>query len=312
MTTRIALTLMTAHMMFATVNYSYDPAGRLVKIDYGSAGSIAYTYDKAGNLLSRNVATSAVTGVGVISSVNTAGSPVSAGIAQNTWLEIRGTNLVPATTPAAGVIWNSASSFAQGQMPTGIDGVSATVNGKAAYIYYVCSAATSPCPVDQVNVLSPLDNTTGSVQVVVTNGTSASAPFTVMLNANVPSFFLFSGSYVVATHANGKLLGPTTLYPGLSTPAAPGEEIVLWGTGFGLPSTAITAASSSQSGSLPTLPVCKIGTDNAPVAFAGLVGTGLFQVNLMVPNTAATTGDRSITCTYNGASTPATDLITVQ
>lgn len=303
---------MAAQMMFAAVNYSYDSAGRLVKIDYGTAGSIGYAYDKAGNLLSRTVAASAATGTGVIASVNTAGSPVSAGIAQNTWLEIRGTNLVPATTPAAGVIWNSASSFAQGQMPTEIGGVSATVNGKPAYIYYVCSAVTSPCPVDQVNVLSPLDNTTGSVQVVVTNGTSASAPYTATLNANVPSFFLFSGSYVVATHANGSLLGPTTLYPGLSTPAAKGEEIVVWGTGFGLPSAALTAGSSSQSGSLPVLPVCKIGSDNAPAAFAGLVGTGLFQLNLTVPSTAATTGDRPITCTYNGASTPSTDLITVQ
>jgi uncharacterized protein (TIGR03437 family) len=312
MMTRIALTFMAAQMTVAAVNYSYDPAGRLVKIDYGTAGWIAYTYDKAGNLLSRNIAASAATGAGVIASVNTAGSPVAAGIAQNAWLEIRGTNLVPATTPAAGVIWNSAPSFAQGQLPTSIDGVSVTVNGKAAYIYYVCSAATSPCPVDQLNVLSPLDSTKGSVRVVVTNGTSSSAPFSVTLNANVPSFFLFSGSYVVATHANGTLLGPTTLYPGLSTPAAQGEEIVVWGTGFGLPAAGITAGSSSQSGSLPALPVCKIGTDNAPVAFAGLVGTGLFQVNVMVPNTAATTGDRSITCTYNGASTPATDLITVQ
>ncbi len=40
----------------ATVNYSYDAAGRLVKIDYGpSGGSITYTYDAAGNLLSRTV-----------------------------------------------------------------------------------------------------------------------------------------------------------------------------------------------------------------------------------------------------------------
>lgn len=39
----------------ANVNYSYDPAGRLAKIDYGSGGSITYTYDNAGNLLSRTV-----------------------------------------------------------------------------------------------------------------------------------------------------------------------------------------------------------------------------------------------------------------
>jgi uncharacterized protein (TIGR03437 family) len=160
-------------------------------------------------------------------------------------------------------------------------------------------------------VLAPLDSTTGPVQIVVTSGTTSSAPFTATLQSGVPSFFLFSGSYVVATHANGSLLGPTTLYPGLSTPASRNEAVVLYGTGFGLPSAGLTLGSSSQSGSLPTLPICKIGTDNAPVAFAGLIGPGLFQLNLTVPTTAATTGDRLVSCTYNGATTPATDLITV-
>ena len=41
----------------AAINYSYDSAGRLIKADYGAAGSISYTYDKAGNLLSRVVST---------------------------------------------------------------------------------------------------------------------------------------------------------------------------------------------------------------------------------------------------------------
>jgi uncharacterized protein (TIGR03437 family) len=311
MSNRIALILITAQLTFAAVNYSYDDAGRLVKIDYGSAGSINYTYDKAGNLLSRNVATS--TGVGgVITSVNTAGSPASAGITQNAWIEIKGTNLVPASTPAAGVIWSSAPEFAQGKMPAVLGGVSVTINGKAAYVYYFCSAATSSCASDQVNVLSPLDTTTGSVQIVVTSGTSSSSPATATLHAGVPSFFLFSGSFVVATHANGSLLGPATLYPGLSTPGSKNESVVLYGTGFGLPSTTIADGSSSQSGSLPTLPVCRIGTDNAPVAFAGLIAPGLFQLNLTTPNTAATTNNRSITCTYAGATTPGGDVITMQ
>lgn len=55
MLTRIALTLIAAQLMFAAVNYSYDSAGRLIKVDYGTAGSIVYTYDNAGNLTSRTV-----------------------------------------------------------------------------------------------------------------------------------------------------------------------------------------------------------------------------------------------------------------
>lgn len=312
MKTRIVLTLIAAQLTFAAVNYSYDAAGRLTKIDYGTTGSINYTYDKAGNLLSRNVITSSSGTGGVITSINTAGSPASAGIMQNAWIEIKGNNLVPANTPAAGVIWSTAPEFAQNKMPTQIGTVSVTINGKAAYVYYYCSAATSPCASDQVNVLAPLDSTTGDVQIVVTNGSSPSSPATASMKASVPSFFLFSAPYVVATHANNGLLGPATLYPGLSTPAAKNEPVVLYGTGFGLPSTPPTLGSSSQGGSLPTLPVCKIGIDIAPVAFAGLIAPGLIQVNLTTPNTASTTPDRAITCTYNNATTPAADVITVQ
>jgi len=36
-----------------TVNYSYDKAGRLVRVDYPNGRSIRYTYDAAGNLLRR-------------------------------------------------------------------------------------------------------------------------------------------------------------------------------------------------------------------------------------------------------------------
>jgi uncharacterized protein (TIGR03437 family) len=36
-----------------TVNYTYDDAGRLTRVDYGEGGSIEYSYDKAGNLLRR-------------------------------------------------------------------------------------------------------------------------------------------------------------------------------------------------------------------------------------------------------------------
>ncbi len=302
--------LAAAPLMLAAVSYTYDAAGRLTKIDYGSAGSITYTYDKAGNMLSRNVATGSASG-GTITSINTAGSPASAGIMQNAWIEIKGNNIVPANTPAAGVIWGSAPEFAQGKMPTQIGGVSVTINGKAAYVYFYCSAVTSSCASDQVNVLAPLDSTTGDVQVVVTSNGVASAPATVSMKAAVPSLFLFSGNFTAATHVNGTLLGPTTLYPGLTTPATKNETIVLYGTGFGLPTTPPVLGSSSQFGALPTLPVCKIGSDTVNVGFAGLIAPGLIQINLTTPNTASTTADRSISCTYNGASTPVTDVITM-
>jgi uncharacterized protein (TIGR03437 family) len=304
----LLLPVLGAQVCLAQSNYTYDSGGHLVMVTYGPAGSVVYTYDAAGNLTGRSVVASTTS---IITSVTTAGGGPN--IAQNTWIQIKGTNLVPASTPAAGVIWSTASSFASGMMPTQLNGVSVTVNGKAAYVYFFCSAATSQvCTSDQINVLTPLDSTTGPVPIVVTSGTTVSGPFTANLNTVAPSFLLLGATtYVAATHSSGTLVGPTSLYPGASTPAQRGEEIVLYGTGFGLPSTPLTPGSSIQSGSLPTLPVCTIGSNGASVAFAGVISPGLYQLNVVVPSGTAS-GDNQIGCTYAGSTTPPGDLITVQ
>ena len=53
MTTRILLAVLAIQFAFAAT-YSYDSAGRLVKVDYGAAvGAVTYTYDAAGHLISR-------------------------------------------------------------------------------------------------------------------------------------------------------------------------------------------------------------------------------------------------------------------
>ncbi|HTB12228.1 MAG TPA: hypothetical protein VK752_11680 [Bryobacteraceae bacterium] len=249
-----------------------------------------------------------------ITSVSTASG--GSNIAQNTFIVIKGTNLVPANTPAAGIIWSSAPSFANGQMPTQLGSVSVTVNGNPAYIYFYCSAATSTvCTSDQINVLTPLDNTIGSVSIVVTSatsaGTTASSPFSANMAAVSPAFLLFgSSSYVAATHLNYSLIGPAGLYPGSSTPAAPGEQVVIYAVGFGLPTTPLVAGSATQSGSLPALPVCTVGSNAATVAFAGVISPGLYQLNLIIP-AATSNGDQSIACLYGGTATPSGDLITV-
>ena len=237
-----------------------------------------------------------------ISSVNVAGFG-SAALAQNTWVEIHGSNFAPAGTAAT---WSTAPDFAVGKMPVELSGVSVTVNGKAAFLYYV-----SP---SQVNVLTPLDNTTGPVQIVLTAGT-ATASFTANLQTVSPSYLLFGATrYIAATHANGSLLGPASMsVPGYTfTPAQPGEIVVLYGVGFGLPaaSSQLVNGSSSQSGDLPVLPVIQIGGVSANVTFAGVVSPGLYQFDVQVPPGAAN-GDLSVQTAYGGSSTPAGDLITV-
>ena len=300
--------LLAGPLMMAAVTYSYDAAGRLTRVDYGAAGAIVYSYDKAGNLLSRVTQPGGAT-AGFIASVNTAGG--GSDIAQNDWIEIKGINLVPANTPSAGVIWSTAPEFAAGQMPTQIGGLSVTVNGKPAYVYYYCSAVTSSCASDQVNVLTPLDNTVGQVNIVVTSAAGVSAPYAVNEKSVAPSILLFSAPYVVAVHQDYSLLGPASLYPGYTTPAKPNEVVSLYAVGFGLPAGALTNGSSSQAGSLATLPVCTVGNLAAVVSFAGLISPGLYQLNLTIP-AGIGDGDQSVSCTYGGSSTPGTDKITVQ
>jgi uncharacterized protein (TIGR03437 family) len=264
---------------------------------------------------STSVATPTITSVTVANG--------GANIAQNTFIVIKGTNLVPANTAASGVIWNTAPSFASGLMPTQLNGVSVTVDNKPAFVYFYCSAATDPaCAQDQLNILTPLDTVTGTVSIVVSNPAASSPPFSASLNSAAPAFLLFGASqYIAATHLNNNgcaasglvncYVGPTSLYPGDSLPAAPGETIVLYAVGFGLPSTPLVNGSSTQSGSLAANPVCQLGGNPVMVGFAGLAGPGLYQLNITVPSSAAN-GDNAFNCTYGGFSTPAGDLITVQ
>jgi len=150
----------------------------------GASGSAVYLGGSPAAQTTQ-VATPLITGVGV--------SGGGANIAQNGWASIYGSNLAPAGV--GGLVWSSAPSFASGLMPTGLDGVSVTVNGKPAYIYFISSA--------QVNVLTPLDSTTGPVAVTVNNGTTTSAPYTANLQTVSPGFLrLGDGIHIAAMHAD--------------------------------------------------------------------------------------------------------------
>jgi uncharacterized protein (TIGR03437 family) len=188
-------------------------------------------------------------------------------------------------------------------MPTRLDKVSATVNGKNAYVYYI-----SPT---QINVLTPPDAVNGPVQVVVANAGAVGMAFTAQAQPLSPSFFVFNGGpYVAATHVNGTYIGPTTLYPGATTPAKPNEIVVLYANGFGPTNVPVQSGSVTQSGTLSPLPVVKIGGVTASVQFAGLIGPGEFQFNVTIPASLAN-GDQSITAAYGGVSTQSGTLITI-
>src|SRR5262249_19958797 len=133
----------------------------------------------------------------IISSVTNAFGN-STGIAPNTWVAIKGAGLGPSTSR----IWQ-ASDFGQNgtQMPISLDGISVTLNGKNAFVYFISST--------QLNILTPPDLAPGSVQVIVKNGSATTPAFTVQAATLSMSFFVFNGGpYVIATHLDGSIIGP--------------------------------------------------------------------------------------------------------
>ena len=285
-------------------------------VSYALTHSIALAYFDSGNLLTSSGSTFQLSATGgkvaqaytALASSFTAAPAITLVanaegeaplIAPNTWVEIKGTNLAPVSDTR---IWQNYD-FSGGQMPSQLDGVSVAINGKNAFVYYI-----SPT---QINVLTPPDAMLGSVPVRVTVGAQSSAAANVNAQALSPSFFIFgAGPYVAAEHADGSFLGPASLYPGLTTPAKPGETVVLFANGFGPTSSPLVSGSVTQGGTLSPLPVVTIGGVSAPVVFAGLVAAGEFQFNITVPNVSD--GDQTIVATYEGASTPAGTKITIQ
>lgn len=235
---------------------------------------------------------------GSITSVSNAGS-FQPGFASGTWLSIFGTNLSTVT-----YTWQ-ASDFVNGMLPTSLEGVSVTINGKPAYVEYI-----SPT---QINVLAPDDVTTGPVAVQVTAAQQASNSVTVQKSQFSPAFFtIANGAYVAALHADYTLVARTNLISGVtSRPAQPGETILIYGTGFG-PTNPPSPTAQLVSAAAPLAnPVqFTIGGVTATTVFAGLTSSGLYQFNVTVPNLPA--GDAAVSAVIGGASTQTGVSVTIQ
>jgi uncharacterized protein (TIGR03118 family) len=197
--------------------------------------------------------------------------------------------------------WGNAD-FVNGKLPVQLDGVSVTIDGAPAYVYFV-----SP---GQINVLVPADATQGSVPVVVTNSGTVSASGTVKMQSVAPALFVTGGKYAIATHANGSLVGPATP----ATPAHPGETIVIYGTGFGPTSPDETGLVVTAAVPIGTMPTVTIGGQAATVVSASLILAGVYQINVTVPALAAgaTASDFPLTMSSGAFATQANLFVTLQ
>jgi uncharacterized protein (TIGR03437 family) len=213
------------------------------------------------------------------------------GIASATWIAITGTNLSTSTRA-----WGNGD-FIAGNLPTSLDGVQVAINGKPAYVYFI-----SP---GQINVLAPDDPATSSVPVQVTNSQGTSNTFPVNKQPAAPALFAYSqlgGRFAVIQAASNfglvgppRLIGPTVT----TTTAVLGENLVLYGTGFGPVTPAQPTGQLVQAAAPTATPVTvTIGGRPATVQFAGLIGAGLYQINVAMP--AVPTGDAEIVVSVNG------------
>ena len=228
------------------------------------------------------------------------GASFQPGIVVNSWVTIQGTALAAKTDD-----WSN--SIVNGALPKSLDGVSVSMGGKAAYVYYV-----SP---GQLNVLAP-DVPEGPIDVTVTTGGGTSVVFSTTASTYGPAFFVWPGNQVVATRTDYSYAVKPGTFAGATTVAAkPGDVIVLWATGFGPTNPAAptgVAVPSNQAYATSSLP--SITIDNLPATIYGAAlapdSAGLYQIAIQVPPSLAD-GDWPIQALIAGVLSPAGTILSV-
>ncbi len=226
--------------------------------------------------------------------------------APGSWIEIYGTSLAGTTRG-----WTS-SDFNGVNGPTNLSGTSVTIAGQSAFVDYI-----SPT---QVNVQVPGDVSPGAQSLVVTTAIGASAPFPVTVNATEPgllaptNFKVGTNQYVVAQFADGTYVAPPGAIAGVTSERAqPGDEIVIYGIGFGTVTPDIPPGQLVQTDNMLSNPLTvSFGGTPATLPYHGLAPDfmGLYQFNVNVPNVAAS-DTVPLTFTLNGTSGTQTLYIAV-
>jgi uncharacterized protein (TIGR03437 family) len=224
-------------------------------------------------------------------------------IEPGSWASIFGSNLAPGDA-----LWN-------GDFPTKLADTTVTIDGKAAYLWYV-----SP---GQINLQAPDDLKTGVVTATVTT-TAGTASSTVTLAPFGPSLSLLDGKHIagIIIRSNGSgaygngaydVIGPTGTSLGYPTVAAKaGDSLELFGVGFG-PTTPTVPAGAPYSGAAMATNSVQFMINGIPVlpSFAGITEAGLFQFNISLP-AGLGTGDVSIQGVVGGIKSPAGAVLSLQ
>lgn len=229
------------------------------------------------------------------------GASFAGRISPGSWITLVGEQLSATTR-----VWGG-SDFVNGRLPTTIDGVSVTVGGTPAWVYFV-----SP---GQLNVLVPQGLRLGTQDVVVSVNGLRSTAFSVVVQQATPGLFRFDPvgrRYAAAVFASGEFAGPAGLFGAALTTRAvrKGEVVQLFSTGLGNVNTQDGIIGEAVVDMTARVRVT-IGGIQARVIFAGRTSPGMYQINVEAPSNAAT-GENEVRVTIDGFTSPGGVFLVVQ
>ncbi|MBI2817904.1 MAG: TIGR03118 family protein [Acidobacteria bacterium] len=162
------------------------------------------------------------------------------------------------------------------RLRTFMKGAQVTINGNPVPVFYATPL--------QLGVFIPADLTGSTATLQVTVNGFTSAPRTISLEPFAPGIFTLTqdgrgAGAITHNDAEGTVISA-------SSPASPGETIVIYATGLGQVTPAVpTGALPAGQTTTVTTPTVTIDGINAQVVFSGLAGccVGLNQINVVVP-----------------------------
>jgi len=231
------------------------------------------------------------------------------GLAPNTFGTVFGTNLVQRTQT-----WDGA--FQDNRAPTQLGGARVLINGVPAFISFAGRAQDLGTQVDQINFIVPDLQDQGDGRVEVETAAGRSQPVFVVLRRKAPALFPFeprARRYVASVQNDGSAyVGPADLFgdaqlPLPIRPAAPGDVIQLYGTGFGPTNPQVPAGTIVPRDMIARVDDAirvLVGQAEAEVLFAGLAPgfIGLYQIVIRVPQVPD--GEHEVVVEVGGDRTP--------
>ena len=236
-------------------------------------------------------------------------------ISPNAIISVFGQDLAPPGTLATATL-NPAGRVAANLAATCLE-----IGGKRAPLFYVDPT--------QINAQVPHDLAPGEAALIAIRGCGTaneqrSAAASATVAAVSPAFFNFVSNPdgrnpVVALHGGGPgFVGTPGLLPGVEfTPAAPGEVVTLYGTGFGATEPALeTGEIPSRAANLTNAVLFTFGGIAVPPADILYKGAapglaGVYQFAVRLPSNLPA-GNAGVVATVNGVPTPSGPFLTVR